>query len=368
MKTLLISGIYRPEVGGPATYIPALATCLQSGNHVVEVLTLKDSHSPATKDPWPLTYIRRDQRLSLRFFRTVVALIKIYKKIDVVFANGLHQETAVALFFRKKWSVAKVVGDPVWERARNLNQTKLDIVNFNAKTLPTKQKLQRIFLTWALNRFDVVTCPSRELSEIIIKWGVKKPVKFIANGIEIKKYYEDEKIYDVVSVSRLVSWKNIDRLITACQESDTSVAIVGSGPERKSLESLALSLSTKTVFLGELSSAEVDKVLHKSKIFALLSDYEGLSFALLQAMSAGLPSVVSMTRGNTDVIESGVEGIAVDVSKIINVSDAIQHLIQEPTLMAQYGMAARRKAERDYDQEIQLKKVIDLMVSDIYEI
>ncbi len=362
MKTLLISGIYRPEVGGPATYIPALARSLQSGNHMVEVLTLKDSQNPETKDPWPITYIRRDQRLPLRFFCTVVALTRLYKKFDVVFANGLHQETAVALFFHRKRSVAKVVGDSVWERARNLGQTKLDIVNFNAKKLPSKQKLQRIFLTWALNRFDVVTCPSRELSEIIIKWGVKKPVKFIANGIEIKKNHEEEKKYDVVSVSRLVSWKNIDKLIIACKESNTSLAVVGSGPERESLERLALSLSTKTVFLGELSSAEVDKVLNKSKIFALLSDYEGLSFALLQAMSAGLPSVVSTTRGNTDVIDSRVQGIVVDVSKNINVSQAIQQLIKEPSRMAQYGIAARGKVEKNFNQDIQLKKVIDLMV------
>ena len=43
MKTLLISGIYRPEIGGPATYIPALASAIQSQSGSVEVVTLKNS-------------------------------------------------------------------------------------------------------------------------------------------------------------------------------------------------------------------------------------------------------------------------------------------------------------------------------------
>ena len=47
MKTLLISGIYRPEIGGPATYIPALATEIQTQGGSVEVVTLK--HSSATE-------------------------------------------------------------------------------------------------------------------------------------------------------------------------------------------------------------------------------------------------------------------------------------------------------------------------------
>ena len=45
--------------------------------------------------------------------------------------------------------------------------------------------------------------------------------------------------------------------------------------------------------LGQLEEQDVIKALQKSKIFVLLSDYEGLSFSLLQAMACGLPSIVS---------------------------------------------------------------------------
>jgi len=46
MKCLLISGIYRPEIGGPATYLPTLAKALIKQSNQVEVITLKNSSSP----------------------------------------------------------------------------------------------------------------------------------------------------------------------------------------------------------------------------------------------------------------------------------------------------------------------------------
>ena len=57
MKTLLISGIYRPEIGGPATYIPALATEIQSQNVSVEVVTLKNSTASEINEPLSLSSI-----------------------------------------------------------------------------------------------------------------------------------------------------------------------------------------------------------------------------------------------------------------------------------------------------------------------
>jgi glycosyltransferase involved in cell wall biosynthesis len=361
MNTLLISGIYKPEVGGPATYIPALAICLQAKQNQVEVVTFKNASAKPVTEPWPLTYIQRDQFLPLRFIKTVLILLNKYKKKDVIFANGLHQETAVALFLFKKYAVAKVVGDPVWERAKNRGQTNLDIVNFNLGPLKPRHKLQRIFLTWSLNRFDKITCPSRELSEIIFNWGVTKPIEFIANGIPLAESSFDEKIFDVVSVSRLVSWKNIDLLIKSCALSNASLAIVGDGPDEEKLRKIGEQSSAKITFFGQLNSHDVENVLKKSKIFALLSDYEGLSFALLSAMANGLPSIISDVRGNSDVITDRVEGIIVDTNDSDSVVWAIKELLSDSAKATQYGQAAVKKVIAEYDQDKQIKKVINLM-------
>ena len=153
---VLISGIYRPEIGGPATYIPSLAENLLSRNYNVEVVTLKDSSAVKQNEPWPINYINRDQFLFTRFLKTVLLIFKKIKGADVIFANGLLQETALAgLLFRKR-SVAKVVSDPVWERALNNGETYLNVVDFNNSNLKFKHKRNRSFLNKAIrkNRFS----------------------------------------------------------------------------------------------------------------------------------------------------------------------------------------------------------------------
>ena len=83
MKMVLVSGIYRPEIGGPATYIPSLAENLLSRNYNVEVVTLKDSSAVKQNEPWPVNYINRDQFLFIRFLKTVLLIFKKTKGADV---------------------------------------------------------------------------------------------------------------------------------------------------------------------------------------------------------------------------------------------------------------------------------------------
>ena len=363
MKCLLISGIYRPEIGGPATYLPTLAKALIKQSNQVEVITLKNSSAPAQIENWPVNYITRDQNLLIRFIKTVILIIRKAKPTESIFSNGLFQETAVALTFIKRKSVAKVVGDPVWERARNKGLTKLSINEFNDSRLKVNQKFQRWLICWSLNRFDRITCPSLELKSLMQGWGVTKPIEFIPNGVDLISSSSVNKEFDLISVCRLVSWKNLDKLIIANAKAKTKLAIAGSGPEESKLKALALSTNSDVTFLGQLDEQDVIKALQKSKIFALLSDYEGLSFSLLQAMASGLPSIVSNAKGNTDVITNNSEGIVVEINAQDNISDAIQQLLAEPEKINNFGIAASRKVESDYLQINQVNKVIKLMTS-----
>jgi glycosyltransferase involved in cell wall biosynthesis len=365
MKCLLISGIYRPEIGGPATYLPTLAKALIKQSNQVEVITLKNSSAPAQPEAWPVSYITRDQNLLLRFIRTVILIIRKAKPTESIFSNGLIQETAVALFFIKRKSVAKVVGDPVWERALNNGETYLNVVDFNNSNLKFKHKLQRILLKWSLNRFGVVTCPSIQLKNIIENWGVYKPIEFISNGVSLATEKSTALDFDLVTVCRLISLKNIDKMIRASVKTNVSVASVGSGPEEYKLKELAGSLGANVTFLGQLDKNKVNEILLRSKIYLNLSDHEGLSFSLLEAMSCGLPSIVSNIQGNTDVITHGLDGIIVDVKNENQLNNAIKTLMDSQSTRLEYGLAARSKIKSKFLQEIQISKVINLLTSEI---
>jgi len=361
MKTLLISGIYRPEIGGPATYIPALATELQSQNSLVEVVTLKNSIDRGVIEPWPVNYINRDQFLIFRFIKTCLSIRRQINSSDFVIANGLFQEAAIGLFGRSKRSVAKVVGDPVWERAYNRNETSLNIEEFNKSKLNIRHKTQRYFLKWSLNQFSQITCPSKELENLIQGWGVNKKVICIPNGISKIESRRNSYEYDLICVCRLVKWKNLDVLITANSVSKTRLVIVGGGPEEERLRSLAKELNSNVEFTGQLEEQKVIDYLFRSKIFVLISDYEGLSFSLLQAMACGLPSIVSKIKGNLDVISDNVEGIFVDANNLSEVIDGINLLVGQPGHLARLGENAREKVSNKYSQKSQLNQMIKLL-------
>jgi glycosyltransferase involved in cell wall biosynthesis len=361
MKFLLISGIYRPEIGGPATYLPTLAKALIEQSYQVEVITLKNSSAPAHSEAWPVNYITRDQNLLLRFIKTVMLIIRKAKSAEYIFSNGLIQETAIALLFFKRKSVAKVVDDPVWFRAVRNKESSLDIIKFNNSNLNFKHRLLRVLIRWSLNRFDVITCPSIQLKKIIGNWGVHKPIVFIPNGVSLVPITRPGSDFDLVTVCRLISLKNIDKIIRASAQTNVSVAVVGSGPEEYKLRELAISIGAKVTFFGKLEKTEVNKILLRSKVYLNLSDHEGLSFSLLEAMSYGLPSIVSNIQGNTNVITDRRDGIVVDIKNENQLINAIKALMDSESTRLEYGLAARSKIESDYLEEIQIGKVIDLL-------
>jgi glycosyltransferase involved in cell wall biosynthesis len=361
MKALLISGIYPPEIGGPATYIPKLASRLTELGVEVEVVTLKNSGSAKLSEPWNMNYIIRDQNIFKRIVKTSLSIRAHAKKSNYIFSNGLYTETAFGLFMLRKKSIAKIVGDPVFERASNKGKTTLSRGDFNKSKLPFVLKIQSAILRWSLNQFSAVTCPSLELQALIGNWGIDKPIVLIPNGVAAVEHVDVNKEFDVITVSRLIQLKNIDKLIIACASTKSKLAIVGSGPEEFYLKNLALQLNAPVEFLGQLNEDDVTKMLCKSRIFALLSDYEGLSFALLQSMACGVPAVVSNVNGNTDVITDKQEGLIVNVNNQTEIEGAIKELLKSPDLLIQYGSAAKLKSKNIYDLVGQIDRVIDLM-------
>ena len=92
-----------------------------------------------------MLYLDKNQNIVSRIIQTSLLVAKRARRVDTVFSNGLFQETAICLLFLKKKSVAKVVGDPVWERARNKGRTNLNIVDFSNSKLSINQRFQRLF-------------------------------------------------------------------------------------------------------------------------------------------------------------------------------------------------------------------------------
>ena len=124
MKILIVVGIFPPDIGGPATFVPLIAEKLIQKNYKVEVICLSDSLNDQDNNfEFRVHRIKRRQNLVLRWIRTVLKIISIGRKADLLFVNGLPMESYVANLLIRKKVLRKVVGDWAWERGRNLNLT-----------------------------------------------------------------------------------------------------------------------------------------------------------------------------------------------------------------------------------------------------
>ena len=181
----------------------------------------------------------------------------------------------------------------------------------------------------------------------------------IANGIQVREVSSATKDYDVISVSRLVSWKNVDKIIHTCSTLNLKLAIVGSGPEENRLKELAS--QKDVVFLGDLDNDQVFAHLSKSRVFALLSNYEGLSHSLLEAMNLEIPVIVSNTPGNMAVIQHGRNGIVVDVNSESELVSSFKKLVTDGSYAKELAQNAKQDIRTYFNLELQLDQCIKLL-------
>lgn len=364
MNVLLISGIYPPDIGGPSTFIPGFQNFLNRQGNRVKVLSLtNDVVSSKIQHP-EVCFVSRKHKL---FSRQIITIMKIARnafKSQVLFANGLFEETALVTFLFRRKTIYKVVGDPIWERYRNQINDPISIEEFNEMKLPLKFRLQRTFLRWSLEQCKEICTPSSQLSDFIKKWGVKKPVTVIANGVPDRGSNTlTDYSNHVITVSRLVPWKNIPKIILACHSAGLSLSVVGEGPELSVLREYASEIGAKVTFLGSLQGERLEEALSSSKVFCLYSDYEGLSFALVSALMRGMFVVASDVPGNRNAIIDKFNGLLVPLNDPDGLSSALSIAISNKDFAEQIQQNARLSAIEKYKDIKCYERTFQLMVN-----
>lgn len=146
----------------------------------------------------------------------------------------------------------------------------------------------------------------------------------------------------LLSVGELNANKNHELIIEAMglmSIRNLHLVILGQGHEAERLTNRAHALGlTSNVHLEGFCS-NVDSYYYGADIFVMPSKREGLPVSLMEAMSCGLPCVVSNIRGNRDLIEDGENGFLCDVTAS-SFSTAIRRLVDNRELRASYGERA----------------------------
>lgn len=151
----------------------------------------------------------------------------------------------------------------------------------------------------------------------LLSLGVpESKITVIPNGIDldlIQSIPPSEESCDILFAGRLIKDKNIDVLIKdVAKMKDVTCCIIGGGPEKERLASLAksLNLESRVRFLGPLEYEEVVARMKSAKVFVLPSTREGFGIVLLEAMATGLPVIaVKAEKSAASEIVSAENGI-----------------------------------------------------------
>lgn len=359
MKALLVSGIYPPDIGGPASYVPRLATRLSELGFEVHIISLTDGPHEILKEDFAVVHlIPRNSRKILRILRVIHQLFLHGKSSKFLFANGLYEEVAVASILLRKKFVFKIVGDPIWERYQN-SRLNNEVQNFSNFSLPKKFLIQSKIFEWSISRSSRVTTPSAGLAKVIQERYEVEKISVIENGVKEKDYIENHSYeYDLVSVSRLVSWKRIELLVSLATEENMSLVVIGDGPERDKLVQQTNKGGGRIIFTGNLPKEDVQEYLKRSRVFSLLSEYEGMSFSLLEAMMAGKRILTSDISGNNEVLGKSVFAKRVNPLDFESLVKAALVLLPDTEENFSRERNAHTWAKNNFAESLQVEKMI----------
>ena len=345
-------GIFPPDIGGPATFVPKIAKYFQDElNYEIEILTLSDNKNSNINDDFSVKRIDRNLPIIYRWLKTIFTIYKLGKNKDLIFVNGLGTEATIANIFLKKKIIRKIVGDPVWERAYSKAKISESFDEFQVKNYGFSISLQKKVRSFSIKKSDIVVTPSQHLKNFILNLGFKNKIEIINNGVFIPE--ENTNIFtndqiNITIVSRLVSHKNIEKIIEAISDLNSpliNLNIIGDGPELNQLQKISLESNNKDniIFHGKLNRDEINHIFLNSDIYIQASNYEGLPHSLLEAMSYGIPVLCTPVGECKEILGNEDRGYILDlpVSKN-NIKSKISQIIGEKDI-------ANKKGERGKD-------------------
>ena len=340
-RILIATGIFPPEVGGPATYSKILLDELPKHDFGVRVLSFGS--------------VRKLPKI-LRHMAYGFKVVLMGRNTDIIFAQdpvsvGLPAALA-AKILRKKF-LLKIVGDYAWEQGVQRFGVKEVLDDFLKNKYRWEVEFLRKIQKFTANRADKIIVPSEYLKKVVLAWGVKQgKIHVVYNAFdapEIKISKEDAKKQlgisgkILISAGRDVPWKGFQML-------------------RDLMPEILLQIPDAKLFI--LSNAPKEKLLlylRAADLFVLNTSYEGFSHQILEAMALGVPIVTTDAGGNPELIEDGKEGFLVKFNDKEALKTKILEILKNPELAQKLGASASQKS-RQFSKERMVKEIVKILL------
>ena len=348
MKIAIASGIYPPDIGGPATYSQLIARKLIKQGIDITIICYSDNKKEFIdqEEKFKIVRISRKHNILFRYWLYFWNLFKLAKNADIIYAQGPLSAGLPAMLVSKilkKKFMIKIVGDYAWEQGVNQVGIKDLIEEFQKKKYNSKIERIRRIQKKVCTEADKIIVPSEFLKRIVRGWGVDENKIFVVyNSVAgIEDIKGDLKIVGdvIISGGRLEPWKGMVTLIEIMPDllkknPNFRLIIVGRGPESNNLKFKIknLNLEKEVKLIDRLTHRELLEYLKASKIFVLNSGYEGFPHMVLEAMAMDLPVIASNTCGNPEIIKHGENGLLVGYNNKEQIKNAILRIWNDKNL------------------------------------
>lgn len=312
MKIVIATGIYPPDIGGPASLSAALFRVWRDLGHDVRVIAYG-----APSDEEHVVRVSKRASLPRRYLKYAFSVWKSCKGADIVFMQGAVSEglpATIAAMLRGVPCVMRIPGDYAWEVYRQDPNAHELLDEFIDSKHMGKIGLLESIERWSAKRTRAIITPSEYLKRIVEVWGVDESrVHVLLNTVspftdvsseDLTELYglRDKKVF--LCVARAVPWKRVDFLIDVFADlpDDYLLVFAGDGPMLETWKRSAekKGLSQRALFLGRVDRARIANWYETADAFLLPSGYEGYPFVVAEAVSFGLPCLVSDKAGNPE--------------------------------------------------------------------
>jgi len=371
VKVVVVSGIWPPDVGGPASHAPALAAALLEAGHGVEVVTTADGELEAR--PYPVRWVSRSGPAPLRHLAVTRAVARAARRADRVYATSMVRRAAFGAALARRPLVVKLVSDEAFERAARSGRFGGTLEEFQRLRGGPRVRLLRATRNTALRRATRVVVPSAYLRDLAVAWGVPPerlevvpnpapPLPALPSRDEARARLGLNG-FTLAAAGRLTRQKALeDALDAVARTHDVTLVVAGDGPERSALErrATALELEQRVRFAGALSRDEVLTLFRAADAALLTSSWENLPHSVVEALAVGTPVLATRVGGVPEVVRDGENGLLVPPGDVDAIAGAIGRLAADGELRA--ALASRAPASvAELDETRVLERIVRLI-------
>ena len=374
MKILMLTWEYPPRiVGGIARVVHDLSKRLIKDGHEVTVVTYRDNADvPEYENDKGVNVYRVDNymihpnnfidwimQLNFNMLSKATEIINKEGGFDVIHAHD-WLVTYAAKSLKNAYDIPIVATIHATEAGRNSG--------IHAETQRYINDTEWL-LTYEAT--EVIVNSNYMKNEIQRLFGLPfDKINVIPNGINLSNFTGIERDYDfrrqyamdnekiILYVGRLVYEKGVQHLIAAMPKilsnyHDAKLIIAGRGGMMDELRAEAsnLGLNDKIYFTGYLNSKQVQKMYKCADVAVFPSTYEPFGIVALEAMLAGVPTVVSDVGGLDEIVTHGVDGMKSYAGNANSIADSVTALLYDHQLATNVSKKAKQKVKDQFNWE-----------------